>query len=72
MHLMLTLYLVSAILQVPIIKTSKNKNLQSEMELTFLWLQMIASFKQHKSNTSLTILLIAVQNHRYFNTAFHF
>lgn len=29
-------YLVSAILQVPIIKTSKNENLQSEMELTFL------------------------------------
>ncbi len=35
MHLRLTPSLVSAILQVPIIKTSKNKNLQSEMELTF-------------------------------------
>ncbi len=73
MHLInIDSYLVSAILQVPIIKTSKNKNLQSEMELTFLWLQMIASLKQHKGNTSLAILLIAIQNHRYFNTAFHF
>ncbi len=42
------------------------------MELTFLWLQMIASLKQHKGNTSFAILLIAIQNHRYFNTAFHF
>ncbi len=49
------------------------------MELTFLWLQMIAlwlqmiaSLKQHKGNTSLAIPLIAIQNHRYFNTAFNF
>ncbi len=42
------------------------------MESTFLWLQMIASLKQHKGNISLAILLIAIQNHKYFNTAFNF
>ncbi len=40
------------------------------MELTFLWLQMIASLKQPIQ--ALQILLIAIQNHKYFNTAFHF